>query len=94
MLNPLFFLISRLNIAGSPHEFNLQISDRSGLEISHSKVFSSDPRIIDLLKGTASVILCDLPFVKWHVQITTIPFKPLPDLIKDIVDILIYLAGN
>jgi len=24
MLNPLFFLISRLNIAGSPHEFNLQ----------------------------------------------------------------------
>ena len=26
MLNPLFFLISRLNIAGSPHELNLQIS--------------------------------------------------------------------
>ena len=26
MLNPLFFLISRLNIACSPHEFNLQIN--------------------------------------------------------------------
>ena len=25
MLDPLFFLISRLNIACSPHEFNLQI---------------------------------------------------------------------
>ena len=26
MLDPLFFLISRLNIACSPHEFNLQIN--------------------------------------------------------------------
>jgi len=40
MLDPLFFLISRLNIASSPHEFNLQIINRSGLRISHSKVFS------------------------------------------------------
>ena len=41
MLNPLFFLISRLNMACFPHEFNLQIIDRSGLRISHSKVFIS-----------------------------------------------------
>ena len=34
MLNPLFFLISRLNIACFPHEFNLLIS--------YSKVFSSE----------------------------------------------------
>ena len=40
MLDRLFFLISRLNIACCPHEFNLQIN-RSGLRISHSKVFSS-----------------------------------------------------
>ena len=26
MLNPLFFLISRLNIAYTPHELNLQIN--------------------------------------------------------------------
>ena len=26
MLDPLFFLISRLNVACSPHEFNLQIN--------------------------------------------------------------------
>ena len=28
MLNPLFFLISRLNMACCPHEFNLQISQQ------------------------------------------------------------------
>ena len=32
MLNPLFFLISRLNIACCPHEFNLQISQQIGIK--------------------------------------------------------------
>ena len=32
MLNPLFFLISRLNIACFPHEFNLQISQQIGIK--------------------------------------------------------------
>ena len=48
MLNPLFFLISRLNIACSPLIFNLQIIIGSGLKISHSKVFSSEVLIIGL----------------------------------------------
>ena len=39
MLDLLFFLISRLNIACSPLIFRL--INRSGLRISHSKVFSS-----------------------------------------------------
>ena len=29
-----------------------------------------------MFKGTVSVI-CDLPFIEWHVWFTTIPFKPL-----------------
>ena len=29
-----------------------------------------------MFKGTVSVI-CDLPFIEWHVRFTTIPFKPL-----------------
>ena len=43
MLNPLFFLFSRLNIACSPLFFNLQINYpiRIKARISHSKVFSS-----------------------------------------------------
>ena len=32
MLNPLFFLISRLNFACSPHEFNLQIYQQIGIK--------------------------------------------------------------
>ena len=32
MLNPLFFLISRLNMACFPHEFNLQISRQIGIK--------------------------------------------------------------
>ena len=32
MLNPNFFLISRLNIACSPHEFNLQKSQQIGIK--------------------------------------------------------------
>ena len=32
MLNPLFFLISRLNIACFPHEFNLQRSQQIGIK--------------------------------------------------------------
>ena len=42
MLNPLFFLISRLNMVCFPNEFNLQISQ----QISHSKVFSSELRTL------------------------------------------------
>ena len=38
MLNPLFLLISRLNIACSPLIFNHRLIIRSGLRISHSKV--------------------------------------------------------
>ena len=35
MLNPLFFLISELNIAYTPHDFNLQINYPTGyLDIS------------------------------------------------------------
>jgi len=30
-----------------------------------------------IFKGTVSVILSDLPVIKWHVRFTTIPFKPL-----------------
>ena len=40
MLNPLFFLISRLNIACSPHVIS-RLINRSGLRILHSKVFNS-----------------------------------------------------
>ena len=32
MHDPLFFLISRLNIACFPHEFNLQISQQIGIK--------------------------------------------------------------
>ena len=32
MLDPLFFLISRLNIACCPHEFNLQINEQIGIK--------------------------------------------------------------
>ena len=41
MLNPLFFLISRLNIACSPLILISRLIIRSGLRISHSKVPSS-----------------------------------------------------
>ena len=41
MLNPLFFLISRLNIACSPHELNLQIKYTIGIKDIPFKVFSS-----------------------------------------------------
>ena len=46
MLNPLFFLISRLNIACSPLVINPRIINRTGLRIFHSKVFSSVKQII------------------------------------------------
>ena len=41
MLNPLFFLISRINIACSSLILISRLIIRSGLRISHSKVFSS-----------------------------------------------------
>ena len=49
MLNPNFFLISRLNMACSPHEFNSRKVNRSGLRISHSKVFRAENfRMVDI----------------------------------------------
>ena len=48
MLNPLFFLISRLNIACSPFILISRLIIRPGLRISHSKVFSSE--LLNLLR--------------------------------------------
>ena len=48
MLNPLFFLISRLNIACSPFILISRLIIRPRLRISHSKVFSSE--LLNLLR--------------------------------------------
>ena len=42
------------------------------------------------IKGTVSVILSDLPFVEWQVLFTRVPINLC--LIKDFLDILIYIA--
>ena len=30
-------------------------------------------------KGTVDVILCNLPFIEWHVRITMLPLKNFSD---------------
>ena len=48
MLDPIFFLFSKLNNACSSLVVNLQINNRSELRIFHSKVFSSESELLNL----------------------------------------------